>query len=240
MNEQTNKITVTNYVIEVDQMTCTLDKNILCKNVSFGIRQGEHLTILWKDGLGKSTFMEICTGLMKSNYTGSVRHYGKDVRNTSNEFIMKSRSRTGYVFQNAALISNHTVFDNIALPLRYHSAKTNRQIDEIVNKQIEKYQLTDIQYLLPEMLTTSQSKIVAFARALVVEPDILYLDEPSLGLDHESFDFIVSQIKEFSQKSHTITLMLTKSLSLSKALQFPMAVLHNQQLYFNERSQCKK
>jgi phospholipid/cholesterol/gamma-HCH transport system ATP-binding protein len=234
------KTQTNNYVIEVDQMTCTLDNNILCENVSFGLQQGDHLTILWKDGLGKSTFMEICTGLMKTKYTGIVKHYGKDVKNCSNEVMMKARSRTGYVFQNSALISNHTVFDNIALPLRYHSAKTNKEIDEIVHNQIDNYHISDIQNLLPEMLTTSQSKIVAFARALIVDPDILYLDEPSLGLDHESFDFIVSKIKDFAQKDHAITLLLTKSLSLSKALQFTIAVFHNKHLNFNERIKCKK
>jgi len=229
-----------NYIIEVEAMTCKLERNTLCRDVSFGLRQGDHLTILWKDGLGKSTFMEICTGLLTNNYTGIVKHYGKDVKHCSSELLMKERSRTGYVFQNSALISNHTVFDNIALPLRYHSTKTNKEIDDIVYQQIEKYQIIDIQNLLPEMLTTSQAKIVAFARALIVDPDILYLDEPSLGLDHESFDFIVDIMKEFAQKDHTITLLLTKSLSLSKALQFPIAVFHNTKLNFNERSRCKK
>ncbi|KPA17468.1 toluene ABC transporter ATP-binding protein [Candidatus Magnetomorum sp. HK-1] len=241
MNKQSQKEIDSPFIIQLDQVTCSLDKNILCENVSFGLKQGDHLTILWKDGLGKSTFMEICTGLLKSKYSGSVKHYGKDIKKHSNEMIMKSRNRTGYVFQNGALISNHTVFDNIALPLRYHSQKTNRKIDEIVMAQIEKYNITDIQFLLPEMLTTSQSKLVAFARALVVEPDILYLDEPSLGLDHESFDFIVDRLKEFAQKNLRSTLLLTKSRSLCQALQFPIAVFNNKKLYLpNERKQCKK
>jgi len=239
--KQSEKQTTSPYIIQLDQVTCRLEKNILCENVSFGIKQGEHLTILWKDGLGKSTFMEICTGLMKSKYSGSVKHYGKNIKTYSSDMIMKSRSRTGYVFQNAALISNHTVFDNIALPLRYHSQKSNREIDEIVMAQIEKYNINDIQFLLPEMLTTSQSKIVAFARALVVDPDILYMDEPSLGLDYESFDFIVEQLKEFAQKSLSTTLLLTKSLSLCKALDFPIAVFNNKKLYLsNESKKCKK
>jgi len=218
------------YSIEVDRLTCAIDNNLLCENVRFSLAPGNHLTILWKDGLGKSTFMEICTGLSTIKYTGVVKHYGKNVRQYANDVIMKLRSKTGYVFQNSALISNHNVFDNIALPLRYHSHKTNREIDLIVNELIANYFIEDIQYLLPEMLTTSQSKIVAFARALVVKPNILFLDEPSLGLDHESFDFIVERLIEFAQRKNTITLMLTKSLSLSNAVKFPVAEFYNQKL----------
>jgi len=218
------------YSIELNRVTCRIDNNILCENVSFGLSFGDHLSILWKDGLGKSTFMEICTGLTTSKYKGTVNHYGKNIKHYASDVIMKLRSKTGYVFQNSALISNHNVFDNIALPLRYHSQKNNREIDHIVREVIADYQIEDIQFLLPEMLTTSQSKIVAVARALVVKPDILFLDEPSLGLDHESFDFIVDRLKEFAQRKNTITLLLTKSLSLSKALQFPVAVFFNQKL----------
>jgi len=221
---------ISNYSIEVDKVTCTIDNNLLCEDVSFALMPGDHFTILWKDGLGKSTFMEICTGLTSTKYQGTVKHYGKNVKHYANDVIMKLRSKIGYVFQNGALISNHNVFDNIALPLRYHSQKTNREIDNIVQEMIVAYQIEDIQFLLPEMLTTSQSKIVAVARALVVNPDILFLDEPSLGLDHESFDFIVERLSEFAQRKNTITLMLTKSLSLSKALQFPIAVFYNQKL----------
>jgi ABC-type transporter Mla maintaining outer membrane lipid asymmetry ATPase subunit MlaF len=218
------------YSIELDSVTCRIDNNLLCANVSFGLTFGDHLSILWKDGLGKSTFMEICTGLTSTKYQGIVKHYGKNVKHYANDVIMKLRSKTGYVFQNSALISNHNVFDNIALPLRYHSQKTNREIDHIVREVVADYQIENIQFLLPEMLTTSQSKIVAVARALVVQPDILFLDEPSLGLDHESFDFVVNRLKEFAQRDNTITLLLTKSLSLSKALEFPVAVFYNQKL----------
>ena len=225
-----NKEVNSNYIIELENVTCTIDNNLLCKNVSFALELGRHLTILWKDGLGKSTFMEICTGLTNVKYQGIVKHYGKNIKHYANDIIMKLRSKTGYVFQNSALISNHNVFDNIALPLRYHSQKNNREIDNIVNELISIYQIEEIQYLLPEMLTTSQSKIVAVARALVVKPNILFLDEPSLGLDHESFDFVVNRIKEFAQQNNTITLVLTKSLSLSKALQFPVAIFFKQKL----------
>jgi phospholipid/cholesterol/gamma-HCH transport system ATP-binding protein len=218
------------YSIEVDRVTCVIENNVLCENVYFALAPGNNLTILWKDGLGKSTFMEICTGLSSTKYKGVVKHYGKNVKSYANDIIMKLRSKTGYVFQNSALISNHNVFDNIALPLRYHSQKNNREIDRIVNELIAYYQIEDIQYLLPEMLTTSQSKIVAVARALVVKPSILFLDEPSLGLDHESFDFIVERLIDFSQRKNTITLMLTKSLSLSNAVKFPVAEFYNQKL----------
>jgi phospholipid/cholesterol/gamma-HCH transport system ATP-binding protein len=231
-----------NYSIELEHVTCSIEKKILCENVSFALAPGDNLIILWKDGLGKSTFMEICTGLTATKYQGVVKHYGKNVKQYANDIIMKLRSKTGYVFQNSALISNHNVFDNIALPLRYHSQKNNREIDQIVNALIVDYQIEDIQYLLPEMLTTSQSKIVAVARALVVKPDILFLDEPSLGLDHESFDFIVGRIKDFANSKQTITLLLTKSLSLSKALKFPIAVFNNQKLLLpkNSGNQCSR
>jgi ABC-type transporter Mla maintaining outer membrane lipid asymmetry ATPase subunit MlaF len=225
-----NKEVNSRYLIELKNVTCAIEQNLLCENVSFALELGNHLTILWKDGLGKSTFMEICTGLTNVKYQGTVNHYGKNIRHYANDIIMKLRSKTGFVFQSSALISNHNVFDNIALPLRYHSQKTNREIDRIVNELIIMYQLEKIQNLLPEMLTTSQSKIVAVARALVVNPNILFLDEPSLGLDHESFDFVVDRIKEFAQQKNTITLVLTKSLSLCKALQFPVAVFYKKKL----------
>jgi len=219
-----------NYSIELDHVTCSIDHNVLCENVSFTMSPGDNLTIFWKDGLGKSTFMEIVSGLSHTKYQGIVKHYGKNVKAYVKDVAMKLRYKNGFVFQNSALISNHNVFENIALPLRYHSKKSNREIDRIVNDFIAAYEIEHIQYLLPEMLSTSQAKIVAFARALVVQPDILFLDEPSLGLDHESFDLIVDQIKTFSKQKHTITLMMTKSLTMCNAVQFPFAVFINKKL----------
>jgi len=224
-------MTENKYKIKVEKLGCKIGQSILFKDVSFKIKPGDSLIINWKDGLGKSTFMETCAGL-NSIYSGHVFWDGMNIQKIPREILMVLRSKTGYVFQKSALISNHTVFENIALPLRYHSEKSNAAINKLVKETVEQYGLSSIHHLLPELLTTSQSKIVSLARALITEPEILFLDEPSSGLDHESFSFMKDKLLELYEKKTTTILMLSTSLSMIRNLKFPVARIENSRLIY--------
>jgi len=218
------------YRIKVENLTCKIGHNTVFENVNFAIKPDEALVINWRDGLGKTTFLEICAGL-SLKYYGNIFWNDINIKKMPKEIIMKERSKAGFIFQNSALISNHNVFDNIALPLRYHSNLSHKEIDEIVAKQIQEFELENIKHLLPEMLTTSQSKIVSTARALVVKPEILYLDELSRGLDPESFDFLSNKIIENFKNENVTILMLSTSNSLIKKLKFPVSIIKNAKFF---------
>jgi phospholipid/cholesterol/gamma-HCH transport system ATP-binding protein len=137
-----------------------------------------------RSGCGKSTLLEICAGLIKPR-GGAVLWEGDDITGMSRYELYGRRRSMGYVFQGHALISNHSAFDNIALPLKCGEADLG---SEVIEKRVRS--LMDelgiaraIEKRFPEALSAAQLKCVAVARALVSEPALLILDEPFSGID---------------------------------------------------------
>ena len=157
------------------------DREVL-HGVDFDVTQGETVVILGGSGSGKSTLLRTLVGLEKPS-SGEVRVKGADLANATASELDEIRKRIGLSFQGGALIGSMTVGENIALPLLEHSDLEPSTIEVMVRIKLEQVGLSGFEHFSPSQLSGGMKKRAAIARALAMDPEILFFDEPSAGLD---------------------------------------------------------
>jgi phospholipid/cholesterol/gamma-HCH transport system ATP-binding protein len=150
--------------------------------LTFDVRRGETLVVVGGSGSGKSTMLRTLVGLEKPS-SGQVRIKGVDITQASDREMDAIRKRIGLAFQGGALIGSLDVGENIALPLLEHTELEPSTIEVMVRIRLEQVGLTGFEHYSPSQLSGGMRKRAAFARAMSLDPEILFFDEPSAGLD---------------------------------------------------------
>ncbi|MBT3306274.1 MAG: ABC transporter ATP-binding protein [Alphaproteobacteria bacterium] len=172
----------TNTVIEVrDLVTHYGERNIL-KGVSLDIREGEIMVIMGGSGSGKSTLLRHVMALERHT-SGMMKILGQDIDELSAMEMFDLRKKLGVAFQGGALFSSMTVGENVMLPLSEHTNLDPMTMDIMMRMKLEVVSLAGFEDLMPAELSGGMIKRAAFARAIVMDPKILFCDEPSAGLD---------------------------------------------------------
>ena len=157
------------------------DREIL-HGINFDVRAGETLVILGGSGSGKSTLLRTLVGLERPS-SGEIWIDGKDLATVSHSEMYEIRKKTGMSFQGSALFGSMTVGENVALPLREHTQLEDSTIEIMLRLKLEQVGLAGFEYHMPSQLSGGMKKRAAVARALAMDPEILFFDEPSAGLD---------------------------------------------------------
>jgi phospholipid/cholesterol/gamma-HCH transport system ATP-binding protein len=150
--------------------------------INFEVKQGETLVILGGSGSGKSTLLRTLVGLERPS-SGEIWIKGKNIAAISQTELDEIRKKIGMSFQGGALFGSMTVGDNVALPLREHTKLEESTIDIILRLKLEQVGLAGFEYYMPSQLSGGMKKRAAVARALAMDPEVLFFDEPSAGLD---------------------------------------------------------
>jgi phospholipid/cholesterol/gamma-HCH transport system ATP-binding protein len=150
--------------------------------INFEVKPGETLVILGGSGSGKSTLLRTLVGLERPS-SGQIWIKGKNIAAISRTEMDEIRKKIGMSFQGGALFGSMTVGDNVALPLREHTKLEESTIDIILRLKLEQVGLAGFEYYMPSQLSGGMKKRAAVARALAMDPEILFFDEPSAGLD---------------------------------------------------------
>jgi phospholipid/cholesterol/gamma-HCH transport system ATP-binding protein len=150
--------------------------------VSFDVMRGETMVILGGSGSGKSTLLRTLVGLEKPS-SGEVILRGKNIATASAEEMDDIRKKLGMSFQGSALFGSMTVGENVALPLREHTKLEDSTIEIMLRLKLEQVGLAGFEDYKPSELSGGMKKRAAVARALAMDPEILFFDEPSAGLD---------------------------------------------------------
>jgi phospholipid/cholesterol/gamma-HCH transport system ATP-binding protein len=150
--------------------------------ISFDVMRGETLVILGGSGSGKSTLLRTLVGLEKPS-SGQIWIKGKDIAAISQAEMDEIRKKIGMSFQGGALFGSMTVGENVALPLREHTKLEDSTIEIMLRLKLEQVGLAGFEYYMPSQLSGGMKKRAAVARALAMDPEILFFDEPSAGLD---------------------------------------------------------
>jgi phospholipid/cholesterol/gamma-HCH transport system ATP-binding protein len=150
--------------------------------VDVAIRRGEVFVVMGPSGCGKTTLLRHLSGLLRPT-SGAVSVAGHDLYGASPELLHHLRLRTGMSFQGGALLGSLTVLENVALPLRENTALPPRVIVETARMKLDMVGLLHAAHLLPSSLSGGMRKRAAIARAIALDPEIVYFDEPSAGLD---------------------------------------------------------
>ena len=150
--------------------------------ITFDVQAGETLVILGGSGSGKSTLLRTLVRLEKPS-SGQIWIDGKDIAEISQRELSEIRKKTGMSFQGGALFGSMTVGENVALPLREHTKLEDSTIEIMLRLKLEQVGLAGFEYHMPSQLSGGMKKRAAVARALAMDPQILFFDEPSAGLD---------------------------------------------------------
>jgi phospholipid/cholesterol/gamma-HCH transport system ATP-binding protein len=169
-------------VISVFDLRVRYGSREVLHGLTFDVRQGETLVVIGGSGSGKSTMLRTLVGLEKPS-SGQVRIKGVDITKASTREMDVIRKRIGMAFQGGALIGSMSVGGNIALPLLEHTALERSTIEVMVRIKLEQVGLSGCDHYSPSQLSGGMKKRTAFARAMALDPEILFFDEPSAGLD---------------------------------------------------------
>ena len=174
--------TSTAKVIEIEHLNTFYGARQILRDVSLGVEDGEILVIMGGSGSGKSTLLRYMLALERPS-SGSIRVLGRDVVNSSRAEMYELRKKSGVAFQSGALFSSMSVGDNIMLPLREHTDLDESTIRIMARLKLEVVELAGFEDLMPAELSGGMMKRAALARAVVMDPKLLFCDEPSAGLD---------------------------------------------------------
>ena len=186
-------------MIECDDVYKAFEGNQVLAGVNCEIPAGKITAIMGPSGTGKSVLLRHFVGLLYPD-RGDVRVAGKSVPRLNEEELLELRRNVGMLFQDGALFSSMNLYDNVAFPLRQHTDFSESKIREIVEARLKEVGLTGSERKMPNELSGGMRKRAGFARALVLEPEILLFDEPDSGLDPVRTALLCDLIKEIQRK----------------------------------------
>ncbi len=169
-------------VVEIADLTGQYGDRTILDGVSMSVRRGEIFVIMGRSGAGKSTLLRHILGL-EQPAAGRVELLGMDVTGASRKDILALRKQIGVAFQNGALLGSLSLIENVELPLRRHTRLNDTTLGIMSRMKLELMGLGGFEHLMPSQLSGGMLKRAGLARAVVMDPKILFFDEPSAGLD---------------------------------------------------------
>ncbi len=180
--------------------------------------------LLGPSGTGKSVLINLIVGLMKPD-AGDILVHGHSVPNMSGDELLELRKRFGLLFQDGALFGSMNIYDNTAFPLRMHTQKSEEEIAEIVNRRLKEVGLGHAADKMPNELSGGMRKRAGFARALVLDPDIVFFDEPDSGLDPVRTALLCELVTEIHAENKGCYVIISHHLGTARSIADYIAVL---------------
>jgi ABC-type transport system involved in resistance to organic solvents, ATPase component len=194
-------------VIEIKNLKKRFGKKEVLRGVNLSIKTGETMVIIGRSGCGKSVLLKHIVGLLKGD-EGEVIVDGQIISSMSREELYRIRTKFGYLFQGAALFDSMTVGENVGLALRENYQMSEQKIREIVAEKLALVGLPNIEQMKPSELSGGMRKRVGLARALATNPEYIFYDEPTTGLDPIMSDAIDTLIKTLLKNCALLPLLL--------------------------------
>lgn len=221
---------MTDCIIDIRDLWTQFGAQTVHRGISLCVHRGEVLSLVGGSGSGKTTLLRQMLGL-EYPARGEVRVFDQDLHKGDAEHLRRLRNRWGVLFQEGALFSALSVYDNIALPLRELRALDEELIHDLVMLKLEMVGIEAFHAAkMSSQLSGGMVKRVALARALALEPELLFLDEPTAGLDPDRSESFVNLIASLRRELGLTVVMVTHDLDTLVALSDRVAVLADQLL----------
>ncbi len=218
-------------MIEINNLKKRFGKKEVLRGVTLSIKTGETMVIIGRSGCGKSVLLKHIVGLLKAD-EGEVRVDGQLISSMSQAELYKIRTKFGYLFQGAALFDSMTVGENVGLALRENYQMSEEKIREIVAEKLALVGLPNIEQMKPSELSGGMRKRVGLARALATNPEYIFYDEPTTGLDPIMSDAIDTLIKDLAQKLRVTSVVITHDIQSVYKVADRVAMMHEGKIYF--------
>jgi phospholipid/cholesterol/gamma-HCH transport system ATP-binding protein len=212
-------------VVSVRNLVKNFGSRRILNGISLDIYQGETLVIMGGSGCGKSTFLRHLIGSMRPD-SGEVWMFGKNIATATEDELDAIRKQFGMLFQSGALFDSMTVGENIALPLREHTQLDDNVISIIIKMKLELVGLRGFENLMPSQLSGGMKKRVGLARAIVLDPKIIFYDEPTAGLDPVMTGVVDKLTIDFTRKLHLTSVVVTHDMGSVFRIADRIVMLH--------------
>lgn len=216
--------------IVMDNITYSVDGRMILKDVDVCVEKGVNRTILGASGAGKTTILKLMLGLLKPD-AGRIFIDGKDIATLKESDLIRVRSRIAIVFQGGALFDSMTVGENVGYRLFQERTLPEEEIERIVLEKLSFVGLENTIDLYPPQLSGGMKKRVAISRALASDPDYIFFDEPTTGLDPVGVYNICNLMQRLQGEGKT-TLMVTHDLATAFAVSQRFSFIHKARLVF--------
>jgi len=177
-------------------------------NVDLHIKKGDVTVIMGGSGSGKTTLLRLIAGLTVPT-SGSILFAGEDLAKVGRKRLYELRLQVGMVFQYSALLNSLDVYENVSFPLHEHTDLDESVIRTMVTMKLEQVGLRGFENMMPSQLSGGMAKRVAFARALAMDPQVVFFDEPTSGLDPISAGVVSSLIHDTTAKTRMTSVVVT-------------------------------
>jgi len=218
-------------VVEVKNLVVGYGAHCVLSDVSTEVAASEIRVILGTSGCGKTTLLKAMVGLITPT-RGTVRLFGREMKDPESYEAKETLKKVGILFQNGALLGSLTVGDNIALPLQMHTSLPKSIVREIVQLKLAQVDLPDAFRLFPQELSGGMRKRASLARALVLDPPLVFCDEPSAGLDPVTAAGLDDLLLRLRESLGITIVVVTHELASIKTIADSVVFLHTGRIYF--------
>jgi phospholipid/cholesterol/gamma-HCH transport system ATP-binding protein len=220
------------YLIKVHDLHRSFDEQNVLNGIDLKVKSGETVAVLGQSGTGKSVLLKLLVRLLEPD-SGSIWIDGKDITKIPAPELNEVRKKIGFLFQYAALYDSLTVGENVEFPLLWHSNLSASQRNERVYELLARVGLKDAKTKMPAKISGGMKKRVGLARALVLDPPIILLDEPTAGLDPVTAAGINDLFSGLQQERKISSIVVTHDMHAVKAVSNHVVMLHEGKIVFD-------
>ena len=220
----------------LDGISVVDDRNTILKNISLEFVPGKVTVLMGTSGCGKSTVLKAAAGLIPIS-RGSVKYGDIKLYKLNQNDFAKIQKHTGFMFQDGALWANKNLYDNLSLPMIISEPDMKKEmVDQRVRESLKSFQMEQEIMSRPAALSAGEKKIISFLRAVIADPQILFMDEPTTYIDRKSALLLIKKIFQFKREGKTIVLV-THDLTLARSLADYFVFLHEGNIIINDTLQ---
>ena len=213
------------HAIEIQNVTKFFNTRKVLDNLSLNIEKGQTCVIIGRSGCGKSVLLKHIEGILKPD-SGKIIINGEDITKLTDNEMDKIRLKMGMVFQGGALFDSMSVGENVGFNLIEHNHVSNKELLEKVESALCVVGLCGIENLMPSEISGGMKKRVALARAICIEPEIIFYDEPTTGVDPITADSINELIKTMHDKLKVTSIVVTHDMKSAYSIADKIAMMY--------------
>lgn len=195
-------------IIEIENLLFKRGEKIIFEDISLNIKETSITAIMGPSGCGKTTLLKLI-GKQLDQTAGTIKIKGKNTQNLTNDELYELRKDIGVLFQNGALFSDLSVYDNVAFPIREHTMLPENLIRDLVLIKLQSVGLKNVQNLMPSELSIGMARRTALARTIALDPSIIMYDEPFSGQDPISMATLLRLVKLLNKSLKITTIIVS-------------------------------